>query len=441
MSLMSRKELPVKTVSWHRVKLILERALEQTHAARREYVWLACGSDARLREEVESLLDEADQATEGFLELPATLPMVFEAREPEWIGKRIGAFRIQNKLASGGMGHVFLASRDDGGPCETLVVKVVRGDGTSAMLRRRFDQERRIHAALRHPCIARVADIGVLDDHPFMLLEYVEGERIDKYCARKRLDMRARIELMLEVCTAVEYVQAQRVVHGDIKPANVLVTPRGKAKLLDFGIAEILSADERAAGKTMLQLEGAAMFTPESAAPEQLKNEPLTMATDVYGLGHLLYRLLTGHLPHNGHRSGLTLAWLRAVCEHDAMCPSALIERDGVEPDTGLPTQQQLVRGLKGELDRILLKTLAREPSARYRSATALAADLRHYLCMTALAPRRPITLLPKLERHAGDAAAKRPETAIVPQKLRPRYMACSVTSGSVSLPGSACFP
>jgi hypothetical protein len=99
------------------------------------------------------------------------------------------------------------------------------------------------------------------------------------------------------------------------------------------------------------------------------------------------------------------------------------------------------VRGLKGELDRILLKTLAREPSARYRSATALAADLRHYLCMTALAPRRPITLLPKLERHAGDAAAKRPETAIVPQKLRPRYMACSVTSGSVSLPGSACFP
>jgi serine/threonine-protein kinase len=426
------------------MKLILERALEQTQGARREYVCLACGSDTRLREEVESLLDEADETTEGFLELPATLPMVFEAREPEWIGKRIGALLIQNKLASGGMGHVFLASRDDGGPCETLVMKVVRGDGTSAMLRRRFDQERRIHAALRHPCIARVVDTGVLDDHPFMLLEHVEGERIDKYCAGKRLDMRARIELVLEVCMAVEYVQSQRVVHGDIKPANVLVTPRGKPKLLDFGIAETLSADERMPSKTMLQLEGAAMFTPESAAPEQLKNEPLTMATDVYGLGHLLYRLLTGHLPHKGQRSGLTLAWLRAVCEHDAMCPSTLIERDGVEPDTGLPTQRELVCVLTGELDRILLKSLAREPNARYQSATALAADLRRYLRLTAVAPWRAIAHSPRPERHARYLAAKRWEdTVALPydSASRPRYMACSVTSGNVSLPGSACFP
>ncbi len=128
------------------------------------------------------------------------------------------------------------------------------------------------------------------------------GERIDAHCARRRLDLRSRIELASEVCLAVQYVQAQGVVHRDIKPANVLATPEGKAKLLDFGIAEMLSTDKRVPCKTMLQLEGAAMFTPESAAPEQLKNDPLTMATDVYWSGPPALSPATGHLPHQGHR-------------------------------------------------------------------------------------------------------------------------------------------
>lgn len=380
--------------AWHQMKLILEEALAQTQDGRRQYVARACEGDAELRRVVDSLLDEADADTRGFLESPPALPPILREPASPWIGRCVGAHRIVRRLAVGGMGEVFLAQREKGatGIDEWQVAaKVMRGDFDSPALRRRFEQEQQLHARLDHPAIARLLDHGECEGQPYMLFEHVEGEPIDAYCRRRRLGVRQRIALFIEVCAAVAHVHAQCIVHCDIKPANLLVTPDGRPKLLDFGIAETLWPAEAGAGPrtSMVHLEGVAMFTPECAAPEQLRNGTLSQATDIYGLGLLLYRLLTGRMPHEAYRSGLTLPRLRSICENDPVAASTLVERNGIDEGLGLPERDQMARLLHGDLDRILLRSLARDPADRHASAAHLADDLRGYLNAASMRTRQ----------------------------------------------------
>lgn len=279
----------MESATWCQLKLILEQALECNHGERRAFVAQACANAPTLRDEIYALLDEADAATEGFLESPATLPTVLRGAEPTWIGKQVDTYRITRKIGSGGMGQVFLAEDDGSQARQAVAVKVMRGDVDSPALCRRFDQERRIHATLDHPFIARMLGEGSLDNRPYMLLEHVAGQPIDAYCRQHRLALRERIALVIDVSAGVQHVHEKGVVHRDIKCANILVTADGRPKLLDLGIAELLETAECEIGRPMVQLEGLAMFTPECAAPEQLRNQALTKATDIYGLGLLLY--------------------------------------------------------------------------------------------------------------------------------------------------------
>jgi serine/threonine protein kinase len=212
-----------------------------------------------------------------------------------------------------------------------------------------------------------------------MVLEHVEGLPIDVHCRNQRLCLRDRISLVRRVCAAVRHVHSASIVHCDIKPSNVLITSQGVPKLIDFGIAEVLSC-EPARASAHLQSDDVALFTPECAAPEQLRGEPPTAAIDIYGLGLLLYRLVTGRTPYAGHDSRPALLGLHAIREAEPMQASQVVARFTPEHDPGLPETEQLSRMLKGHLDALLSKALSRDRCGRHASAVALSADLRRCL-------------------------------------------------------------
>ena len=211
------------------------------------------------------------------------------------VGQRIGAYRLLRLVGEGGMGSVYLAERDDGDFQQRAALKLIRADFLNDEARARFLRERRILAQLTHPHIAQLHDGGVAaNGTPYFTLEYVEGEPITKYCDARKLVIRDRLRLVLQVCAAVAYAHRNLIVHRDLKPSNIFVTNDGEVKLLDFGIAKLLDADT-AQGQTATQSR---MMTPEYAAPEQVLGEPITTATDVYAIGVLLYELLCGRLPY-----------------------------------------------------------------------------------------------------------------------------------------------
>jgi tetratricopeptide (TPR) repeat protein len=300
---------------------------------------LLADKDEELKAEVASLLEEHDAAG-GFLD-----QSVWElaAQRQRTV---IGPYRVVRMLGEGGMGSVFLAARDDEQFEQRVAIKLVRGG--HAMLRR-FRQERQILAALEHPNIARLLDGGATADGlPYLVMEYVEGTPIDEYC--RGLSIAARLRLFLQLCDAVQYAHRNLIIHRDIKPANVLVTAAGVPKLLDFGIAKLTSSEELRADATVTRL-----MTPDYASPEQLLGKPVTTATDVYSLGVLLFEILTGARPFTGRtRTGDT----------EAPRPSSVGH----------------VRGLRGDLDRILLKALEPDPAQRYGSVEKLADDIRRHL-------------------------------------------------------------
>jgi serine/threonine-protein kinase len=269
---------------------------------------------------------------------------------------RIGPYRLIHELGQGGMGVVYLAERDDQFH-HRVAVKIVRhGLDTPEMLER-FLAERQILASLSHPNISRLLDGGVTGDgRPYLVLEYVEGEPIDVYCKRLGLSSRERVRLFLQVARAVHYAHRSLIVHRDLKPNNILVTSDGQAKLLDFGIAKILDASALPLSGPAPQTQtGIWVMTPEYASPEQVRGEPITTATDVYGLGLVLYEILTGEKA-------------QAV---PSLAPAVL---DRVICETDPP------RRLTGDLERIVAMALRKEPERRYASAERLADDLSRYL-------------------------------------------------------------
>jgi serine/threonine-protein kinase len=393
---------------WSRIEAILDDVLELEPGARVDALDRACGGDATLRAQVEGLL-AADTGAAQFLETPA---MVYAAGvvnaapgdpsgDQERPGDRVGPYSVIREIGHGGMGRVFLAHRADGQFEQHVALKLVRSGPYGGEILGRFLRERQILARLQHPNIARLLDGGVTaDGRPYFAMEYVAGEPITAYCDGRSLDVRHRLALFTAVCEAVQYAHQNLVVHRDLKPSNTLVTPEGQVKLLDFGIAKVLheEQDEHRAGEAPLTRLGSGPMTPEYAAPEQVRGEAVTTATDVYALGALAYEILTGRGPHR--LSSLTAAEVeRAVTEREIARPSSAVGRGAPGKDGEIALEaiarargtdrHRLRRELRGDLDTIVMTALQKDPARRYASAGALLEDVRRYQGGLPIAARR----------------------------------------------------
>lgn len=307
---------------WREVRNVFDHVVSLPVGERESYLDSACASDPDLRKEVDSLLVYNSEAGTGFLSTPAvdwrkTIP----TSVPKRVGRRIGAYNILEEIGQGGMGEVYRAARADGQYEKQVAIKLVRGGYDSAAVLDRFRHERQILASLDHPNIARLLDGGTTDDGlPYLVMELIEGTRIDDYCEARDLNVNERLQLFLQVCSAVQYAHQRLVIHRDIKPGNILVTKEGVPKLLDFGIAKIL--DSSAGAEATI----AGPLTPEYASPEQVRGETITTATDVYSLGVVLYQLLAGRSPYPA-KTKTPHEYAQAICEFEPERPSVAVVR------------------------------------------------------------------------------------------------------------------
>jgi non-specific serine/threonine protein kinase/serine/threonine-protein kinase len=369
--------------SWGDAKRVFEAALDRPESERAAFVEKACAGNTALLEEVRSLLSWHKGST-GFLETPAAraagLPPD-SASAVRLIGKSVGAWRILDVVGSGGMGVVYRAERADAAFRRHAALKVVRPGPDSPQIVERFQLERETLAALDHPNIARLMDGGTTPDgQPFFVMELVDGEPIDRYCDDHRLSIDERLDLFRKVCAGVQYAHENLVVHRDIKPDNILVTRDGVPKLLDFGVAKILSRDA-AQPEDPAATAATWMMTPDYASPEQVSGRPSTTATDVYSLGVLLHVLLTGARPYT--LTGTTPAAIeKQLLEFTLIPPSQRAvsspESEARAASRGL-NSLKLAKRLTGDLDAIVLRALGRTPSSRYSSVEQLAEDVARH--------------------------------------------------------------
>ena len=373
---------------------IFDAALELPTDQQPAFLDRACADDEALRREVERWI-EHDRRTAGLLDrspLRAVTSDAAPAVDGFELGTRIGRYRLSGLLGQGGMGVVFLATRDDEEFQRQVAIKVVRGHGLAARGGVwRFHRERQILAALEHPNIARLYDGGSTDDgQPYLVMEYVDGLPITNYCDRHRLNLARRLELFIKVCTAVQYAHRNLVVHRDLKPSNILVDADGEPKLLDFGIAKLL--DPTASGDGLQATdENQRILTLSHASPEQILGQPITTASDVYCLGLVLYELLCGVSPFADTSTPYEV--LRRVGEEELPKPSRRVGvgKPSTEGDEAELSQVEIAssrstspgalrRSLQGDLDTITGRALRRESELRYGTANELAEDLIRYL-------------------------------------------------------------
>ena len=354
-----------------RLKQEFQALLEAAPERRADAIARLAEEDAALAGELAAWLSAEQRRAGDWLERPAVLGGEDDgdAADGSPAPERVGPWLLEAEIGRGGMGSVFRGRRDDGAFEQTVAVKLVRSELASEVLRRRFVAERRILAGLVHPNIAHLIDGGATaDGTPYLVLEHVAGEPIDRYCDRHALSVDERLRLFVVVCGPVAFAHQKLVLHRDLKPGNVLVDESGRPKLLDFGIAKLLvpSAEE----EDWTALGTARPLTPEWASPEQLRGSALTTASDVYSLGVLLHVLLTGKRPHRFDGQG-TEAFADAI-ERDGAPPLAgrhLVPPPGVDP-----------RRLRGDLQRIAARALAPAIDRRYGSVVELAADVERYL-------------------------------------------------------------
>ena len=349
--------------TWSDVEPYLDQALDLSVSERQQFLESLAADQPGIAAALRELLIERDQLeAKGFLECPVEVPV-----ETALIGEQIGPYTIEALIGRGGMGEVWRAFRSDGRFEGKCAIKFLDRYAASPSALDRFRREGRLLARLSHPHIARLIDAGVSGSgRPYLVLEYVDGERIDRYCDSHSLGIEARVQLLLGVLAALAHAHTNLVVHRDIKPSNVLVTADGVVKLLDFGIAKLLNPEADTAGLSMpTRLEDSAL-TPEFAAPEQLLGEPASTATDVFQLGVLMYVLFTGRLPLD-IGSASRAQRIRAVLDREPPWMSAV----------AAPAAR---RALRGDLDAIASKALRKLPQERYATAAALADDLRRYL-------------------------------------------------------------
>jgi tetratricopeptide (TPR) repeat protein len=380
---------------WSKIKEVLQTALELDPRLRVQFLDSACAESDPIRGEVESLLQSYEQ-DEAFLELPAAIDaaeLVANTASAAWIGRRLGSYQLLEEIGEGGMGAVYRAVRADGMFDKQVAVKLIRSGLSTDFFVSRFKNERQILAGLQHPNIASLLDGGVTEEGlPYLVLEFVAGEPIDRYCDRRDLAITDRLKLFRTVCSAVQYAHQNLVVHRDLKPGNILVTEDSVPKLLDFGIAKILDP-EQVGTEGDPSLTVMRIMTPDFASPEQVRGNPVTTASDVYSLGVILYLLLTGRRPYR-ISSTAPHEIIKAICDKDPEKPSTAVTRleknkdsDNVvspvrveeqkDPD---PKREKLRRVLRGDLDNIVLKAMRKEPERRYATVEQFSEDVRRHL-------------------------------------------------------------
>jgi serine/threonine protein kinase len=402
----------VNVERWRIATGIFHAALERPPDQRPSFLAEACREDQSLRANVEALLagDEradiagdplaVDPARELFLDVPV-LDAASQTRSDSEAapampmeGRHFGAYRILHEIGGGGMGSVYLADRVDEAFHKRVAIKIVRPGFADAEITGRFRQEREVLAALDHPTIARLIDGGSTEEGvPYFVMEYADGQPIDSWCDQHKADVTRRLELFRTVCSGVQHAHDRLVLHRDLKPANIFVTADGGVKLLDFGIAKLLARDA-VPGTSVDTVPAMRVMTPRYASPEQVRGEPLSVTSDVYALGVVLYELLTGHWPYRT-QSHLLHEVTRAICEEEPTVPSAVLDEVAQAPsDTATmhPLTPEMIsavregaparlrRRLEGDLDTILLKALAKDPVRRYRSVEQFSEDVRRHL-------------------------------------------------------------
>jgi len=369
---------------WQRVSPLLDQVLDLAPEERGPWFERLRRDDATLAGDVESLLDAAQAARdERFLEQTPESP-----QRATLAGQTLGAYTLEGQLGHGGMGSVWLARRSDGRYEGKVAIKFLNAALVGRAGEERFRREGSILARLADPNIARLIDAGVsASGQPYLVLELVEGKRIDQHCDDARFDVAARLRLYLDVLGAVAHAHANLIVHRDLKPSNVLVTSAGTVKLLDFGIAKLIEDELNPGEATELTREAGRAMTPEYAAPEQLLGLPVTTATDVYALGVLLYVLLGGQHPAGGStRSSAEL--VKAIVEtspsrlSEAVTSAKTLDGKALQDNAAkrAATPERLAHALRGDLDNIVGKALKKDPAERYASVTAFADDIRRYL-------------------------------------------------------------
>ena len=378
--------------TWKTLKETFSQALELSPAQRQSFL---ASLTPEIRREIDQLLSTYQEA-QSFIDTPLVVQKGLRPNgsEENLIGKLVDDYLILEKLGEGGMGAVFLAERRGRDFTQRVALKLIkRGMDTNAVLRR-FLMERQILAGLEHPNIARLFDGGsTADGVPYFVMEYVKGESIRDYCENRRLDVNQRLKLFTKVCAAISYAHQQLIVHRDIKPSNIVVTESGEPKLLDFGIAKLLSPDhlESNAERTATQFH---VMTPDYASPEQLRGRMTTTSTDVYSLGVVLYELLTGTRPFRfKNKSPIEIS--EAILSHEPLRPSDCELRTVAEDSQDVTASERKnsktlanrprgsltsIRSLRGDLDNIVLQAIRREPERRYQSVVELSDDIHRYL-------------------------------------------------------------
>lgn len=394
----------MKTVNprWGRIQDLFNRAADMPLAERATFLKLECGDDATLRSELDELL-AADAGPPSDMQSGIRASLLTQAvsmaidkttrdRRSELIGTVVGAYRLTSVLGYGGAGTVYLGERADRQYSAQVAVKIVEKTLVHEEIAKRFQAERQILANLNHPHIARLLDAGeTRTGQPFLVMEYVHGEPIDKYCDGRALSLKDRLQLFIKVCAAVQYAHQNLIVHRDLKPGNILVTPDGTPKLLDFGIAKLMDASAKAAAELALTRVNDRVLTPEYASPEQILGQNVTTTSDVYALGIVLYELLTGTRPYQVNAvSQLELE--RSICIMDPARPSQMIDKLSGDQASANPLDlkaiatarslnpRKLKHELVGDLDAIVMRALRKEPERRYSSVEQLVEDIKRHL-------------------------------------------------------------
>ncbi|MHC5113003.1 MAG: serine/threonine-protein kinase [Planctomycetota bacterium] len=379
---------------WHRIDAIFHEARHRPVAERAAYLDEACAGDTALRDRIARLLEFDEDDDSSFIELPAVAAIAdgAPAALDPLVGRALGPYRLLERVATGGMGVVYRASRDDDLFSFSVAIKLVRRGMDTDDILARFNVERQALASLNHPNIARLLDGGATEDgRPFLVMEYVDGLPVDAYCDEHGLSIAERLDVFGRVCRAVEYAHQRLVIHRDLKPGNILVTRDGVPKLLDFGIAKIL--DPPGSDRTLERTATAArILTPDYASPEQIRGAAVTTATDVYSLGVVLYGLLSGRRPYR-LTSGRPSEIEQAVRDQSPRRPSSAVGvttspllETGTRPSSPeevarrrATSPDKLRRHIQGDLDNIVMKALAKEPERRYASVEQLLADIDRY--------------------------------------------------------------
>ncbi len=387
--------------NWEQVKEILDR-VRRLDPAERSAFFETSGVSPEIRAEAESLLG-LDEASRDFMSVSPTefsKDLVADDEPlPALLGQRVGNYEITGELGMGGMGAVYLAERADGKFEQKVALKMLKREFNIGALRETFDREKDILSKLEHPNIARLLDAGsTADGVPFLVMEYVEGLPVDEFCKRENLSLQVRLKLFNKICDAVQFAHSNLIIHRDLKPSNILVNASGEPKLLDFGISKLLDAED----KTQMTAFGA--MTPEYAAPEQIRGESVSTASDIYSLGVILFKVLTGSLPFD--RKGKTSGeLLRSITEDEPTAPS-------IAGTNYRRSQIADRKHFRGDLDNIILKALSKEPERRYETVEQFSADIWRFI------DNRPVEARPATRTYRLSKFLKRNKIFVISSLL-----------------------